>query len=49
MNGFELAIDENAELGQRVSLLALPVSKGTEFGVDGEPPSWFCMLLRTTL
>jgi DNA mismatch repair protein PMS2 len=36
MNGFELLIDEDAEVGQRVKLIALPVSKGTEFSVDGK-------------
>lgn len=36
MNGFDLAVDEDAEMGHRVKLLSHPVSKDTKFGVDGE-------------
>lgn len=39
MNGFELLIDEEAPVGQRVKLVALPLSKGTSFGVDGLFPA----------
>lgn len=33
-NGFHLRIDENAPVGQRVSMLTMPFSKGTQFGVN---------------
>ena len=33
LNGFELAIDEDAPVGHRVKLVAQPVSKDTVFGV----------------
>jgi DNA mismatch repair protein PMS2 len=36
LNGFELSIDEDAPVGQRVKLVALPVSKDTQFGLPGE-------------
>lgn len=39
MNGFEVVVDEEAPLGERVKLAAQPVSKGTEFGVAGEFPA----------
>lgn len=38
LNGFEVLIDEDADVGQRVKLLAQPVSKDTVFGVEGELP-----------
>lgn len=41
MNGFELVVDDEAEVGHRVKLLALPVSHGTSFSVDGQLPSLF--------
>ncbi|KAM0750910.1 DNA mismatch repair protein MutL [Meredithblackwellia eburnea MCA 4105] len=34
MNGFEVQVDEEAKVGERVKLLAQPVSKDTTFGVD---------------
>ncbi|KAI5478147.1 hypothetical protein MNV49_005411 [Pseudohyphozyma bogoriensis] len=34
LNGFEVLVDEDAEVGQRVKLLAQPVSKDTVFGVS---------------
>ena len=34
LNGFELAIDEDAPVGHRVKLVAQPVSKDTVFGVS---------------
>lgn len=36
MNGFELLIDEEADVGQRVKLLAQPVSQRTVFGIEGK-------------
>lgn len=33
LNGFELAVDEDAPVGHRVKLVAQPVSKDTVFGV----------------
>lgn len=36
MNGFEVTVDEEAPVGQRVKLVAQPVSKKTVFGVEGE-------------
>lgn len=36
MNGFELLVDEDAEVGKRVKLLAQPISKDTIFGIEGE-------------
>lgn len=36
MNGFEIQVDEEADVGRRVHLIAQPVSKGTTFGVEGE-------------
>ena len=35
MNGFEVVVDEEADVGQRVKLKAQPVSKDTVFGVEG--------------
>lgn len=35
LNGFELLVDEDAEVGKRVHLISLPVSKKTVFGVEG--------------
>lgn len=35
MNGFELIVDEDAEVGKRVLMISQPVSKGTVFGVEG--------------
>lgn len=36
LNGFEVLVDEDADVGERVKLLAQPVSKDTVFGVEGE-------------
>lgn len=36
MNGFDISIDEDAEMGHRVKLLSHPVSKDIKFGVDGQ-------------
>jgi DNA mismatch repair ATPase MutL len=36
LNGFELSIDEDAPVGQRVKLVALPMSKDTQFGPAGK-------------
>lgn len=33
-NGFHLRVDEEAPVGQRVSMLTMPFSKGTQFGVN---------------
>lgn len=43
MNGFEVVVDEEAPVGERVKLAAQPVSKGTDFGVAGQfpPPTLF--------
>jgi DNA mismatch repair protein PMS2 len=38
LNGFEVLVDEDADVGERVKLLAQPVSKDTVFGVEGELP-----------
>lgn len=35
MNGFEVIVDDEADVGQRVKLVAQPVSKDTVFGVEG--------------
>lgn len=35
MNGFEVLVDEDAPVGQRVKVTALPVSKDTTWGVPG--------------
>ena len=35
MNGFEVLVDEEAPVGQRVKLTAQPVSKDTVWGVEG--------------
>ncbi|ORY78094.1 hypothetical protein BCR35DRAFT_305273 [Leucosporidium creatinivorum] len=34
LNGFEVLVDEDADVGERVKLLAQPVSKDTVFGVE---------------
>lgn len=36
LNGFEMLVDEDADVGERVKLLAQPISKDTVFGVEGE-------------
>lgn len=33
-NGFKIIVDESAPAGERVSLLTMPFSKGTQFGVN---------------
>lgn len=33
-NGFHLRVDDTAPVGQRVSMLTMPFSKGTQFGVN---------------
>lgn len=35
MNGFEVVVDENADVGERVKLAAQPVSRETVFDVGG--------------
>lgn len=35
LNGFDVLINEDADIGQRVKLIAQPVSKDTVFGVEG--------------
>lgn len=39
LNGFELQIDDEAAVGERVKLVAQPVSKDTVFGVSGKSPA----------
>lgn len=39
-NGFELIINDEAEMSKRVKLISLPVSKDVVFGVRGEFFSW---------
>lgn len=39
LNGYDVAIDEDAQIGERVKLVAQPVSKETVFDVGGE--AWF--------
>jgi DNA mismatch repair protein PMS2 len=37
-NGFEIEVDEDAPIGQRIKLVSMPISKSTkktEFTVDG--------------
>ena len=36
LNGFDVEVDENASVGERVKLTAQPVSKDTVFDVGGE-------------
>ena len=36
LNGFEVLVDEDADVGERVKLIAQPISKDTVFGVEGE-------------
>lgn len=39
-NGFEIEVDEDAPVGQRIKLVSMPISKSTkktEFTVEGEP------------
>lgn len=36
LNGFEVEVDENAGVGERVKLTAQPVSRDTVFDVGGE-------------
>lgn len=40
LNGFDVEVDENAGVGERVKLTAQPVSRDTVFDVGGEhlPP-----------
>ena len=38
-NGFEIEVDEDAPVGQRIKLVSMPISKSTkktEFTVEGE-------------
>lgn len=41
VNGFGISIDEEALVGQRVKLIAQPVSKSTVWGISGSSPSLF--------
>lgn len=36
LNGFDVEVDENAGVGERVKLTAQPVSRDTVFDVGGE-------------
>lgn len=36
LNGYEVVVDEDAQIGDRVKLVAQPVSKDTVFDVGGE-------------
>lgn len=36
INGFEVLVDEEANVGQRVKLVGQPVSKDTTFGIEGK-------------
>lgn len=51
-NGFEIEIDENAPVGQRIKLVSMPISKSTkktEFTVEGELFSSKPSILRLSL
>lgn len=49
LNGFVMLVDEDADVGERVKLLAQPVSKDTVFGVEGELPRFAAVRAPTDL
>lgn len=48
-NGFEVELEVDQPAGRRLRLLAQPVSKKTEFGVQGKDSSYFPRLSKRLL